>query len=129
MVEAKEVAKALKLAVEKALNIQEEIKNRIKRGKRRGIFDVVINGRIVYSDIGEPIFLANCLNTSMPYGQRQGIMNDLKQTLEGVSISRSELEGVESNAIVEGVIIPKPNEIIIPSRQSPSSKNTLVFNH
>lgn len=62
----------------------------------------------------------------MPYGQRGGIVNDFKKTLDGVTISRSELGLIESNAVVEKeinipkskeVIIPKPKEVIIPTKK------------
>ena len=118
IIEAKELAKAKKVASEKASIIKEDMEKKIKKGNRRGFFDVVVNGQIVYSDINEPIFLANYLNTSMPYGQRQVIMKDFKQSLAETPISRSEIRPIESDTIVDGVIIPRPKEVIIPSRQS-----------
>jgi len=131
MIEAKQLARAEEVAAEKALIIKKDINKKVEKGNRRGTFDVVVNGTIVYSDIKEPIFLANYLNTSMPYGQRQGIMKDLKETLKTVPISRSELGLIESDAIVETVIIPNSMEVIIPSRQSkaiiPSRPSKLII--
>ena len=131
MIEAKQLTRAEEVAAEQALIIKKDINKKVKKGNRRGTFDVVINGTIVYTDIKEPIFLANYLNTSMPYGQRQGIMKDLKETLKTVPISRSELGLIESNAIVDTLIIPNSTEVIIPSRQSkaiiPSRQSKLII--
>ena len=141
---AREAKKAKEVAAKKALIIEKEIKDKVKQGNRRGIFDLVINGKIVYSDDGQPIYLANYLNSSMPYGQRKGIMNDFKKTLNGVTISRSELGLIESNAniveiesnanVEEGLINPIESNadvediLIIPKEVNTSKRELIIPN-
>lgn len=126
---AVESEKAKEVAAEKASIIEKKINNKIKKGNRRGLFDIAINGTIVYSDDGEPIYLANYLNSSMPYGQRKGFVDDFKKTLNGVSISRSELGLIESNATIAEIDLNANLEkrLIIPIKSKANTEKGLII--
>lgn len=53
---AKKLEKAREVVAEKIEIIEKDIEKKVKKGNRRGLFDVAINGKIVYSDNNEPIF-------------------------------------------------------------------------